>query len=47
MVHHQVIGLNALLPYLRPGGVYMVEDTYSVINGLHDYAAALGRNLHA
>ncbi|BBZ40915.1 class I SAM-dependent methyltransferase [Mycobacterium conspicuum] len=44
---HQIISLKALLPHLRPGGVYMVEDNYSVHNEFHDYAAGLSRNIHA
>jgi cephalosporin hydroxylase len=47
LVHHQITSIDALLPHLRPGGVYMVEDSYSVINGFHDYAAGLSRNIHA
>jgi cephalosporin hydroxylase len=47
LVDHQITSLHALLPHLRPGGVYMVEDCYSVINGFHDYAAGLSRNIHA
>ncbi len=44
---HQITSLQALLPQLRPGGVYMVEDSYGVINGFHDYAAGISRNIHA
>jgi cephalosporin hydroxylase len=47
VVQHQITSLNALLPHLRPGGVYMVEDSYWVTNGFHDYAAGLSRNIHA
>jgi hypothetical protein len=45
--HHQITSLEALLPHLRPGGVYMVEDSYSVNHGFPDYAAGLSRNIHA
>lgn len=42
---HQIVSVEEMLPHLHPGGVYMVEDTYSVLNGFHDYAAGLARNI--
>jgi Methyltransferase domain len=43
----QVASLEALLPRMRPGGVYICEDVVGVANPLHDYVAGLVRNLHS
>ncbi len=41
---HQLVSLQTLLPYLRPGGTYVVEDLGPKFHGyeLHDPAVALG-----
>jgi hypothetical protein len=46
-LEQQVATLEALLPQLRPGGVYICEDIAGVHNPLHDYLAGLTRNLDA
>ena len=43
----QVASLEALLPHLAPGGVYICEDTVGIANPFHDYAVGLARNLHS
>lgn len=44
-VDQQVATLEALLPRLTPGGVYICEDVAGVNNPFHDYLAGLSRNL--
>ncbi|MHB8692123.1 MAG: class I SAM-dependent methyltransferase [Solirubrobacteraceae bacterium] len=46
-VDQQVATLEALLPRLTPGGVYICEDVAGVNNPFHDYLAGLSRNLDA
>jgi hypothetical protein len=45
--HQQVATLEALLPHLRPGGVFICEDVHGITNGFASYAAGLAQNLHA
>jgi len=42
----QVVTLEALLPHLRPGGVYLCEDVTDFGNPFHAYIAGLAENLH-
>jgi hypothetical protein len=43
----QIATLEALLPHISPGGVYLCEDIrVDCDSGFHDYVAGLGRNLH-
>jgi hypothetical protein len=42
----QVATLEALLPHLRPGGVYICEDVHGPANGFGAYVAGLARNLN-
>jgi hypothetical protein len=44
--HQQVATLEALLPALSPGGVYICEDVAGVNNPFEDYVAGLCRNLN-
>lgn len=43
----QVETLEALLPHLRPGGVFLCEDIHSTTHVFHAYIAGLSRYLHA
>jgi len=43
----QIATLEALIPHLRPGGVYICEDLHGRLNPFHDYINGLSRNLHA
>lgn len=43
----QIPTLEALLPHLRPGGVYLCEDVQSHFHEFHNYIDGLSRNLHA
>ncbi len=43
----QVVTLEALLPQIRPGGVYLCEDAHGTRNAYHDYVNGLSRNLHS
>ncbi len=43
----QIATLEALLPRMSGGGVYLCEDVVGVRNVFHDYIAGLARNLHA
>jgi hypothetical protein len=45
LVHQQVASLEALLPHLRPGGVYMCEDVGGIHNRFQAYVSGLSRNL--
>lgn len=42
----QIPTLEALLPRLRPGGVYICEDIHSERNDFHEYIHGLSLNLH-
>ncbi len=44
--HQQVVTLEALLPHLSPGGVYVCEDIFGATNEVHSYVHGLARNLH-
>jgi len=46
MAHQQIVTLEALLPHLRPGGVYLCEDVMSEMHAFHGYVDGLARNLH-
>jgi Methyltransferase domain len=43
----QVVALEALLPHVRPNGVYLCEDAHDIDNRFHDYVCGLARNLHS
>lgn len=43
----QITSLEALLPHLQPGGVYICEDTMGRRNPFHSYMEGLSRELHA
>jgi hypothetical protein len=45
-LYQQVATLEALLPHMRPGGVYVCEDLVGEYNGFLDYAFGLSRALH-
>ena len=45
--HQQIATLEALLPHLRPGGVFICEDVHGITNGFARYAMGLAQNLHA
>jgi Methyltransferase domain len=42
----QIATLEAVLPHLQPGGVYLCEDVYRFFNTFHAYVSGLSRNLH-
>jgi hypothetical protein len=42
----QIATLEALLPHIRAGGVYLCEDSLNPMNRFHDYVNGLSRNLH-
>jgi hypothetical protein len=44
---HQIPTLEALLPRIRPGGVYICEDIGGADNPFQAYLAGLTRNLHS
>lgn len=46
MAHQQVPALEALLPIVSAGGVYLCEDIGGLHNRFHAYIAGLSRNLH-
>lgn len=43
----QIVTLEALLPRIRPGGVYLCEDIHGPSNEFHDYVDGLSRQLHS
>jgi hypothetical protein len=43
----QIVTLEALLPHIRPGGVYICEDVHGPGHPFHDYVNGLSRNLHS
>jgi 23S rRNA U2552 (ribose-2'-O)-methylase RlmE/FtsJ len=43
----QIATLEAMLPHLRPGGVYLCEDLHGELNEFNAYVQALTSNLHA
>ena len=46
MAHQQIATLEALLPHLRPGGVYLCEDVIPGFHAFHGYIDGLALNLH-
>jgi hypothetical protein len=44
--HQQIATLEALLPHLSPGGVYLCEDLEEEFHPFHDYLNGLSRGLH-
>jgi len=42
----QIATLEAVLPHLQPGGVYLCEDVHDFFNTFHAYISGLSRNLH-
>ena len=45
--YQQIASLEALLPHLRPGGVYICEDIHRRDHAFHAYINGLATNLHA
>lgn len=45
--HQQVATIEAVLPRMAPGGVYICEDVHHQENGFAAYMAGLARNMHA
>jgi cephalosporin hydroxylase len=43
----QIPTLEALLPRIRPGGVYLCEDLHGRFNPFVDYVSSMARNLHS
>jgi hypothetical protein len=43
----QITTFEALLPAIRPGGVYICEDVHGMTNPFFDYVIGLARTLHA
>lgn len=46
-VEQQIASLEALLPHLRPGGVYICEDIHGITNRFHAYICGLTRNMNS
>jgi hypothetical protein len=44
--HQQIATLEALLPRIRPGGVYVCEDSHGAGNEFHAYVSGLARSLY-
>ncbi len=44
--HQQIATLEAVLPHLRSGGVYLCEDIHGTENAFHAYIDGLARQLH-
>jgi hypothetical protein len=44
--HQQIATLEALLPRLSPGGVYLCEDVHGAFQPFHSYLDGLSRRLH-
>jgi 23S rRNA U2552 (ribose-2'-O)-methylase RlmE/FtsJ len=45
LVDQQIATLEALLPHIRPGGMYMCEDVGGIHNRFQAYVSGLSRNL--
>jgi hypothetical protein len=45
--YQQIATLEATLPVLAPGGVYLCEDIHDTANDFHEYIAGLSRNLNS
>jgi cephalosporin hydroxylase len=43
---HQIATLEGLLPFMRPGGVYICEDVLGEDQPFHSYVMGLASNLH-
>jgi len=43
---HQIVSLEELLPFLRPGGVYLCEDVVGAFNHFSSYVHGLGHKLN-
>jgi methyltransferase family protein len=43
----QIVTLEALLPHIRRGGVYLCEDVHGPGHPFHNYVNGLSRNLHS
>jgi 23S rRNA U2552 (ribose-2'-O)-methylase RlmE/FtsJ len=43
----QVATIEAMLPHIRPGGVYICEDIHGPANPFHAYIGDLSRKLHS
>lgn len=46
-LHQRRATLEALLPHIQPGGVYVCEDIHGRFNPFLDYVQNLSRNLHS
>jgi hypothetical protein len=44
--HQQIATLEALLPHIRPGGVYICEDVRGAFQPFHSYVDGMTRLLH-
>jgi hypothetical protein len=47
MPEQQIVTLEEILPYLRPGGVYLCEDIHGISNRFAAYAQRLADHLNA
>jgi hypothetical protein len=47
IAEHQIVTFEELLPHLRPGGVYLCEDIYGVLQSFASYAFGFAHNLNA
>jgi 23S rRNA U2552 (ribose-2'-O)-methylase RlmE/FtsJ len=45
-MHQQIATLEALLPALAPGGVYLCEDVHGTLNGFQGYVNGMLQNLN-
>jgi hypothetical protein len=45
--YQQIPTLEALLPHMRPGVVYICEDIHDPLHAFHSYIDGLGRPLHS
>jgi cephalosporin hydroxylase len=43
----QIATLQAMLPYIQPGGVYLCEDSHGAFQPFHSFVDGLSRPLHA
>jgi hypothetical protein len=42
----QIVSVEELLPYLRPGGIYLCEDVHGIYNPFASYVHGLGHKLN-